>query len=193
HRAPGLVVMCDDLVLDKSLWGVTIPVDPGDHRLSVSAPNKRAFTWIVTVPKGAGVLVTTTVPALRDLPEHAPPAREAKAEGGLRAQEVVGLSVVGLGLAGVVVGSVLGVRAISRYKDTTPHCQDDFCDPFGVALRSEARRTGTASTAVFFAAGTAVAAGVALYFMTPKQHAIRAAATLGVTRSGSYFSLEALW
>jgi hypothetical protein len=194
HVVPGLVVMRDDLLLDKSLWGVTTPIDPGEHTLVVSAPGKRTHRQIITVPKWGGAWVTTTVPALADLPASAAPAPvKAKLEPGMSDLQIAGLSVGGAGIAGVIIGSALGLHAISRNNDSAPHCREDLCDPEGLALRREARSAGTASTVAFIAAGAALATGAALYFATPKRGPIRAAARIGVTPSESYFLVEAAW
>lgn len=194
HVVPGLVVMRDDVVLDKSLWNATSTVDPGDHSLVVSAPGKRTDKRIITVPKWSGAWVTTTVPALSDLPPPAPPAPvKATIEPGMSSQQITGLAIGSAGIAGVLIGAALGLHSVSLGSSAAPHCQDDRCDPEGVTLRGQAQRAVNAATVAFLAAGGALAAGATVYFTAPKRGPIRASAGLGVTPSGSSLFLEATW
>jgi hypothetical protein len=194
HVVPGLVVMRDDIVLDKSHWNATTLVDPGAHSLVVSAPGKRTDKRIITVPKWSGAWVTTTVPALADLPPRAPPApAKATLEPGMSSQQITGLSIGSVGIAGVLIGSALGLHSISRNNAAAPHCRGALCDPEGVALQSQAQRAGSAATVALIVSGAALAAGATVYFTAPKRSQIGASAGIGVTPSSSALFLEAAW
>jgi hypothetical protein len=194
QAAAGLIVRRDDLVLDPSLWGMAAPIDPGEHTLVVSAPGKRPYTRTIAIPARAGARVTAVVPPLADLPARAssPPAAPAP-HPGLRSQQIAGFAVAGVGLAGLVVGSTLGLSAIARNNSAASHCRGDLCDQQGVALRSDALRAGTASTVAFIAAGAVLAGGATIYFTTPNQGRASASATVGLTPSGGSFFLGARW
>jgi hypothetical protein len=71
-----------------------------------------------------------------------------------------GLVVGGVGVVGLVVGAVFGVRAIGFNHDSKADCDaNSFCGPAGLASRNDARSSGDASTAAFVAGGVLLAGG----------------------------------
>lgn len=188
---PGLVVRRDDVVLDASLWNVDMPVDPGEHVLAISAPGKLRFARLVSVPKTDGARVSAEVPPLEDAPTAAgsTPARGASPD----ARTAVSFALGGVGVAGVIAGSVLGAHAIARNGDSSSHCREDRCDATGVATREDALHYGTASTIALAAAGAALAAGATLYFANPSSSRMAACANFSVTPSSRFLSIGATW
>jgi hypothetical protein len=75
-----------------------------------------------------------------------------------------GLAVGGVGLAGVVVGSIFGVRTFQKKGAISPQDCDaqGACSPQGVELQQDAHRSATISTVAFAVGLTAVAGGVVL-------------------------------
>lgn len=59
----GLEVKLDGLVLRRAAWGLATPVDPGDHLLEASAPNRAP--WSSSFSVVAAQRQTIEVPALR--------------------------------------------------------------------------------------------------------------------------------
>jgi hypothetical protein len=51
--APGLVVTLDGETISAAARGVAAPVDPGDHVVKASAPQRKTWTTTVSVPAGA--------------------------------------------------------------------------------------------------------------------------------------------
>ncbi len=37
----GLQVKRDGVLIEKTLWGIAVPVDPGEHAISATAPGKK--------------------------------------------------------------------------------------------------------------------------------------------------------
>jgi serine/threonine-protein kinase len=64
---PGLEVKRDGVVVGTAAWGTAIPVDPGTHRITASAPGKQP--WETTITTGEGKTARVSVP--RDLPTAA--------------------------------------------------------------------------------------------------------------------------
>ncbi len=179
-NVPGLVVRRDGLVLSPAAWGSPIPVDPGTHRIEVSAPSK--VTWTVPVDVAASAAkVRIDVPTLVD----APVTREAHdvdkpavvsvvavtpTASGSSTQRTVGLVVAGLGIGSVAVGSVFGLVAKSNNDAALGHCGGGtICDAEGVALTQDAQSAATVSTIAFGVGGAAVLTGVILFFTAPKK------------------------
>jgi hypothetical protein len=180
---PGLQVQRDGVVVGAAEWGVAVPVDPGVHAFSASAPGRREWRSTVNVPVGPTRLAVT-IPALDASPADTSAAAPASASPGPsprerargsgrddvgHTQRVVGVVVGGVGLAGVALGGFFGIGAKSRYDEsnTGGHCVNDACDAFGKRARSDASGQALVSTVAFIAGGAALAGGIALYLTAP--------------------------
>jgi hypothetical protein len=133
----GLVVKRDVEEVGKSQWGVAVPVDPGPHKMVVTAPRKKMWEQSVFVP--AGVNIDVPVPALANAPPPppgsvvAPPPDGAKegiragaqagGGGGGGGQRAIGGVIMGLGLAGVAAGTVLAVIANQSIAESNVTCK----------------------------------------------------------------------
>jgi hypothetical protein len=197
--ADGLVVMRDGAVLDAGAWGAPLPVDPGKHRVEATAPGKKPFSVEVQTA-GPGQVVTVEVPPLEDGPAataaasppsgeppgpRAAPLRPADGgdrDGGAGTRRTLSFVAGGVGVAGVVTGSVFGLLASARWnKAQDEHCRTEtLCDDRGVALVDDAKSAAKLSTAGFIVGGVGLAAGVAL-FVTSLGDAEPAAARIVVT------------
>jgi hypothetical protein len=129
----------------------------------------------VTIPALEDALTPEPPPAPAPLPAALPaaPLRTAEATGPWHA---LGLTVAGVGLASVVVGSVLGVEAMHQRDDAG--CPGNVCPGYDAAdtLRS-AKTTANWSTALFVAGGALVGCGVSVWWLT-RDHGNAAAAVL---------------
>jgi hypothetical protein len=68
----GVEVKRDGAVISPALWGTPVPLDPGKHRVSASAPNKEP--WEITVHLDQpGATVNVDVPPLLDRKPGSPP------------------------------------------------------------------------------------------------------------------------
>ena len=169
-----LEIKRDGVVLGRPLWGGPIPTDPGPHRITASAPDKTTWEGTVTVPHDGGT-ATIAIPALADAPPPPPPAVAADAPAGPapdptrgRTQRVLGIALVGLGVAGAAVGSYFGLQVGSKKDESDPHCSGNDCNATGYELRKDALTAATISDVAFIAAGAALVGGAVLYFTAPK-------------------------
>ena len=181
--APGLAVSLDGATLPAAALGTPLPVDPGEHMVSASAPGDEGWTQQVTVRAG-GDKPTLTIPplAVRSAPAPggvpAPPAvgppspsAESPATGEVRfgAQRISGIVSGGLGLAGVAVGTVLGLAANGKKNDyqgeesASGDCVTVACHD----ANQKAVSDSTVSTVAFVAGGALVAAGAVLWLAAP--------------------------
>lgn len=184
-KAPalGLAVKRGGVVIDPGAWGTALPVDPGTHRVEASASGKTPFSVEVETA-GPGQTVTVEIPPLADArsgvmlaptargpirtPKPAPAAASPHNDDGASTRRALALAAGGVGLAGVVVGSIFGLSASSKWSDAQDlHCRTDtLCDGEGVALTSDAKTAATTSTVGFIVGGAGVAAGVTLFLTT---------------------------
>jgi hypothetical protein len=84
-------------------------------------------------------------------------------------QATIGYVTGAVGLVGAIVGTVFGVQAISKNKDSKKQCTTyTVCNTHGVQLRDEAYRAATVSTVGFGVAVVGVGAGIILIATAPK-------------------------
>ena len=194
-RVSGLVVERDGVVVGAAQWGLSIPVDPGSHTVRAHALAKKDWQSTLTVAADASAQ-TLSVPVL----DNAPVARQAAApepqNRALRTGAFVSFGVSGVG---AVLGTVFGLSAISKNKDSnaSDKCQGDNCLSDGVSLRNQARSAGNISTVAFAVSGAALATGVVLFFASSKRAETPATAQLSAgafaTQSGGELTLRGAW
>jgi hypothetical protein len=175
-----LEVRRDGVGIDRGVLGTALPVDPGPHAITASAPGKEAWSGSVTVPSGPGT-TTVRVPALipaatAPIAAATPPASAAAPTPGptpapgWSTQRKVAIGVGAAGLAGIVVGSVFGVMTLSKTGSAKDHCSTEVtphCDPAGQKLYSDATTTANVSNAAMAVGGAAVIGGVVLFLTAP--------------------------
>jgi hypothetical protein len=188
----GLKVTRDGVVLDDAAWGAPIPLDPGKHEVRAVAPHKRSWSTTVDL-KTEGSLSTVNVPKLEDALEAAPwptvvgpvqppPETEAGAPSFWTTQRVIGVVLAGVGVAGVAVGSGLGLAAKSKYDDAVAkYCPSHGtqCTSQGVAQGHDAHDLADISTGVFIGGGLALVAGGVVFALAPSVGADRVGIALG--------------
>lgn len=186
---PDLEVRRDNIPMDRGTWGSAVPIDPGEHVVTATAPGKKTWTLKVVVKPGAHTS-TVDVPALEaddatatataapvgtttltsaSLVDgsYAAPEDSTTNRGG--AQRAVGLTLMGVGLAGVALGTYFGVQTLSKSDAASEACPSSPCaDKSAVQLNEDAKRAGTISTISFAAAGGALLTGAIVFFTAPK-------------------------
>jgi hypothetical protein len=84
--------------------------------------------------------------------------------------EVLAIGALGVGVAGVAVGSVFGLSSKSKRDEADLYCAGSACtDPRGVELRGDALDAGNISTIAFIIGGIGVAAGTVLWITHPSE------------------------
>ena len=175
----------DGLVVGAGQYGVALPIDPGEHHLTATAPGKRDWARDVKTPPDATSVVdvpaledapapavataTATAPAAPQGPSHEDLDRASRA----RTQRVAGITVAAAGVVGIGIGAAFGFVSKGKHDDADPHCGGgggggDSCDATGVALRNDAIHAGNVSTIAFIAGGAALVGGGILFFTAPK-------------------------
>ncbi len=210
-RVEGLTITRDGVSVGDPQWGLAVPVDPGPHVVQASATGKKTWQTTITV-SDPGSSLTLSVPALVALP----PETQKSAGGELKPtshppashpRRTAGFVTMGVGAAGLIVGSVFGLHAISKNNesDNASDCMGDVCVAGGVGAtaRSDARTAGNISTVAFAIGGVAVATGLVLVLTDSKKDAPAAgqvsagayAVSAGAyaTRDGAELSLRGIW
>jgi len=182
HRLPGLEIQRDGASVGSVQWGSSIPVDPGSHEITVSAPGKRPGLYQVRAEEGqtrvfdvprleddasaatARPVADDPAPAAQDEPAKASPSDPAAPADASSTSHVLELTLVGVGVAGLAVGTTYAWLAHSQNEDSKDHCRSDNpnkCDEQGIELRNEALTKGNVATVALSVGGAAlIAAGV---------------------------------
>ena len=187
----------DGQPLEPKLWGTAVAVDPGEHRVEVSAKGKVSRSYGVRLT-GAGVVeimvddledASKPAPAIAVVPAKTAPARirlestvpaapVEPSQGG--AQRTIGLTLVGLGVVGLGAGAYFGGKALSASAEGRHACTVTPCPAAQQAQTTDANdraKSAFTSSVVSVAAGTgALAVGMIVYFMAPSASPARGAA-----------------
>lgn len=188
----GLELKRDDAVVGSGQWDVPIPVDPGPHHITATAPNRRP--WEVSVNVEPGAVVTVNVPTLEPLPSPPvqrvePPALPAETPQQKRSEipaaatltpepkssssshqqfTTAALITGGVGALGLAAGGIFGLLSLQKHNAADGSCDYDACNPEGVELRDQARTMGDLSTAGFVIGAVGIAASVTLWLTAPE-------------------------
>lgn len=159
-------VKVDAEVVSDALIGASRPTDPGDHSIEASAPGFLTARRTLTLSEGQSSDVVLTLEpdsnaraaTPQSSTQHAPPAAESTSS----TRQTLAYISLGVGGAGVVVGTIFGIMAMSKRNDLEKSCAGKVCP---LALQSDidsARFSGTISTVGFVVGGLGIAAGATL-------------------------------
>jgi len=184
---PGLAVSKDGTALGRTAWSSAVPIDPGEHVIEARAPGRKTWSQSVVVEKQAAD-ARVTVPELAPEPQAAAaprrlestqaPERDAPVPAG-RTQRTLGFVVGGVGVAGLVAGSVFGLRARSKNDEAKeicagrPHACSEREQTEYAALVNDAKSARTLAIVGFAAGAAAVGAGIALVLWSPDSTATK--------------------
>jgi hypothetical protein len=172
-------VKMDGAVLATRLDGSSIPVDPGQHTFTFEADgfavldvplliregDKSRHEPLVMKPGHAmGATPSGDAAALPDITQTGEGhANAGDSKSGIRTGAYAAL---GVGAAGIVIGSIFGAMALGDKSSLSSHCSGDACPPSEQSDISGLRSNGTVSD-VGFAFGIAgLAAGVVMLVLS---------------------------
>ena len=159
----SLTITRDGVPVGEALWGTPMPVDPGQHTIRASRPEKRAWEGTVNVSRPRET-VTVAIPA---------PSRDERTS--LGPPPALSLALGGVAVAGLAVGGACGAVAFGRWAEVEARAPTECRDPAGLSgctqavadKGAEASRFATASTAGFVLGGAALAAGAIVWLVSP--------------------------
>ncbi len=127
----GLELELDGAAMNRATWGIALPLDPGKHSLLARAAGHETWRGEALVPEGPTEL-TIAVPKLAPsrstraapTPRPAPPRASAERRSPSLLARRMPYIVGGVGAASVVLGALLGLRAISKNGEAEEICVD---------------------------------------------------------------------
>ncbi len=180
HPASGsprsLLVRKDGVVVGAPSFDARLPVEVGEHVVTVDAPGFATKVVHVTLREGETKAVTLELGDALPEPPPVAPLSTVNEESPRPAPPTKGVLVplavtsAALGVVAMGFGTGFGVAATLARNDPRGTCfsQSGVCDSAGNA-RNFAFAEGDASTVLFVAGGALVATGAALWLLAPKR------------------------
>ena len=137
------------MVGSSATWGLSLPFDPGPHRLAIAAPGYPTASIEVVLVEGQTATLAVG------------PARPGTVAEGAGAALGPGPWVVGgIGVVGLVVGGVLGGMVLAKRSDVSAGCNEATrtCTPAGKSAAQAGATLGPLSTVGFVLGGAGLAA-----------------------------------
>jgi len=211
-RVPGLKVTVGDTEIPSGSWSMEIPVDSGVTQVSARAPGHKNFSRQVLIPNQATV-INVKVPALArtEVNQVSQPVVNSSNSGRSKLgassplqdapnsshQAAYGWITTGVGAVGLVAGSYLATRALSKNDASKSRCRPEnasLCTARGAELRSEAKDYASYATVSLAAGGALLIGGITLVLTAPDEKASKSATQLQINadfaKGVQMFSLE---
>ncbi len=187
---PGTTVSRDGVELGRAVFGIALPVDPGQHTVVTQAPGGPATSEIVMLAaddkkdvtlkvKGAepgaatgpGMVSPAPPPGGGGAGAASPPVVPDQPEPRGNGQRTAGFVVGGVGAVGLVVGAITGGLTLAKKSTISSNCNlvTKVCqNSTGQDAVSAAQTTGLVSTVAFIGGGVLLAGGVVVIVTAPK-------------------------
>jgi hypothetical protein len=171
----GTVIKRDDAVLSDAALGISLPIDPGAHVVTTQAPGGPLTELRISIGKGEKKRITLQV---KDAPA-APPSAGASVtapsdassslatppDGGSSGRRTGAFIAGGVGVAGLVLGGVMGALALGDKGKADEHCPKLVCDHEGI-LAVNRGRTFALVSSISVGVGVAGIGAAAVLFLT---------------------------
>ena len=149
---PGAVIRIDDAEVGKCPLPAPIGVNPGSHTLAASAADRppqehkldlaskeEKIVEVQFQQSAAPAANAASVPGMAVAPTL--PLGSTSGGSGKRVAYIVG----GIGIGALAVGTVFGIRAISKRLDSDQYCPQNRCTQQGVDLNNQAKTAALVS------------------------------------------------
>jgi hypothetical protein len=165
-------VTIDGAPIAEAALGVKRPADPGRHEIRAMAAGYYTAKKSITLKDGESLNIAFE---LEDAPQNAAPKDEEET-GKVSVATVVDppwrmpvtIGAFALGGAGIALGSVTGILAMTKRNQLATGCPNRSCGPAYKAKLENYHTLGTISTIGFVAGGVGAAAGVVLLLVKPQ-------------------------
>lgn len=186
HDASGLEVRLDDSSVRQAAWGIATPADIGVHVVSATAPGKTPWKTTVEI-KADGEAKSITVPALEDAPVEKHEAQPGVAAPTPQPTNHTAAWVVGgVGVAGVLVGTIAGISVLALKSQSDNECKSG-CTQHGVDLMNQAQAVAWVSDIAFGVGLAALGTSIVLWVTAKPSSSARAWITPVIGPTGGGF------
>lgn len=191
---PNVVLTIDGRRIINEAIGTPLPLDPGAHKILATSGEAiwSGEVKIVEGPASAELVIPELQIPTKDAPAPAPVHVEPKkidtppppktSGGSIRPMATYGALAVGV--VGLGVGTVFGLKTLSTKSDADALCRGSVCTQQGYDMQEDARSSATLSTIGFGVGLVAVGVGVYLLVTNPKVASSNTTAYVGPNRWG---------
>jgi hypothetical protein len=174
-------VLIDDVAVPGAAIGIKLACDPGAHVIKATAPGFVAADRQFAIAEGTSQ--TIEIPMQREAapapaapvaqeeprPEPAPLPSEPPPEPGASGQKTAGIAVLGVGIAGLVVGGVTGAVALAKHGSLSDACPDGHCTPAQTGAVSAYRTFADVSTVATIVGAVGTVTGLTVLLTAPSR------------------------
>lgn len=214
NLVPGFELLLNGNIVASALYGISFPVDPGQHEITARAPGRQPWSGTVEVRANADQR-SVQIPVLMEAEEPQGGPGAAPAPTGSTYPSAMGIGVGsetssrsishselipvyllgGVGVAAIGVGVIFGLRASSLDDDAKQGCPSD-CYTRSAADDNEAARTSALVANISYGVGAAAVLTSAYLYFTAGSSAASSARQSGLQlggdlqRGGGFVSLS---
>jgi hypothetical protein len=187
-------VTMDREILTERLDGIATAVDPGPHTFTFESPGflavqkryiirerQRDRLERVTFEANNAGAVASVAPSASSASTSVTSAEEPSRSS---ANKTLAILATGVGVAGVAVGTIFGMRALSQRDDANQVCSDACATPAGVDMWRDAKSTGNISTIAFVIGGVGLATAAVLWVAGKPEAPAAPSAQVGLSLGG---------
>jgi len=174
-RIPGLEILRNGTPIGVGAWGTPLPIDPGEVIIEARAPKYKP--WTTTLQIEIREQKSEDIPLLESMPEDELTTGASAGTGSSRrspppppedfwtANRIAGVTLAGVGIAAMGIGSVFGVTALNNQSDREAYCSGKTCsDQRGIDLNKDAMRNANIANITIGAGALVGAVGALLFF-----------------------------
>jgi hypothetical protein len=165
-------IIVDGIEFPAATLDAKLPLEPGTHEIIVRLPGEPERNRTVTLSKGDSTVVDLTPLSESERDAANRPKKTNKIiesakprpkSGGIDRWKIGGFVGIGLGVGGIVAGSLTGNMAMNEKRVVDERCNADHrCDKNGLAAAQRFQTMGNISTATFIAGGVLASVGATL-------------------------------
>jgi hypothetical protein len=164
------IIIVDGVEFPAMTLDAKLPLEPGTHEIIVKLPGEPERKRTVVLSKGGSTVVDLSPLSESALEALKQPQKGINAKSGADKGsgkkgaadpwKIGGFVGLGLGAAGIVVGSITGGTALKEKGVVDAHCNGEHrCDKEGLAAVDRFQTAGNISTATFIAGGVLASVG----------------------------------
>lgn len=157
----NITVERDGVELGRTSFGQPLPIDPGEHLVTVRSETHEAQTYTIVLEPGQTEELT-----VKPGPEK---PRAAKKSRSAPARRAVGISALAVGGAGAITAIVTGVMLPAQDKKVRENCPGKVCNQVGDDARDTVGTLLAVNMAGWITAGVGLVTGGVLLLTLPKK------------------------
>jgi hypothetical protein len=170
----GTTVFRNEMELKPPSIGVSLPVDPGTHKLTTKAPDGPPHSVDLTI--GEGEEKTIELQVAPPDPTWTPRApyvitKTIRTTRPASWRRSAGFAALGVGAAGLTTGAIAGVLVLRKKSVVDRECDGGLCSAEGKTAADTGKQVGMVSTIAFAVGVAGAAAGITLLVLDRRESA----------------------